>query len=111
MVITSIDSIKTASALRAKLSALENAQRTAAKVRILLDGRIRYYGTEIPARRPGQTRGASYVTEHNHKTGRVRSWMESYNHAGDVTRVHPKMIYGQSVIVQHYPPTGRELEL
>ena len=104
----SANSINAASALRSKLSALENAPRTAARIRILSDGRIRYYGAETPARRPGLTRGASYVTEYDPGTGRVRSWMESYNHAGDVTRVHPKMIDGQSLVVQHYPPTGRE---
>lgn len=110
MLIISANSVNAASALRSKFSALENARRTAARIRILPDGRIRYYGAEVPARRPGPTRGASYVTEHHPETGRVRSWMESYNHAGDVTRVHPKMIDGQSVIVQHYPPTGRELK-
>jgi filamentous hemagglutinin len=35
--------------------------------------------------------------------------MESYDHSGNVTRVHPKMINGQQVIGPHYPPTGQEL--
>jgi filamentous hemagglutinin len=35
--------------------------------------------------------------------------MESYDHAGDVVRVHPKTINGQRVIGPHYPPTGQEL--
>ena len=111
MTAISANSINAASALRSKLSALANARRTAARIRTLPDSRIRYYGPEVPARKSGPTRGASYVTEHNPKTGHIRSWMESYNHAGDVTRVHPKMIDGQSVIVQHYPPTGRELRI
>ena len=98
-----------AAALRSKLSALENAQQTAARTRTLPDGRIRYYGAETPARTPGPTRGASYVTEHNPSTGQVRSWMESYDQAGNVTRVHPKMINGQPVNLPHYPPTGKEL--
>ena len=98
-----------AAALRSKLSALENAQQTAARTTTLPDGRIRYYGAETPARTPGPTRGASYVTEHNPSTGQVRSWMESYDQAGNVTRVHPKMINGQPVNLPHYPPTGKEL--
>ncbi len=98
-----------AAALRSKLSALENAQQTAARTRTLPDGRVRYYGPETPARTPGPTRGASYVTEHNPATGQVRSWMESYDQAGNVTRVHPKMIDGQPVNLPHYPPTGKEL--
>ncbi|CAG9000314.1 MAG: hypothetical protein CENE_02309 [Candidatus Celerinatantimonas neptuna] len=57
------------------------------------------------------TRGASFVTEHNTKTGGVRQWMESYNQAGKVNRVHPKSINGQTVNSQHYPPTARELGL
>jgi filamentous hemagglutinin len=96
-------------ALRSKLSAMENAQNTAARTRTLPDGRIRYYGAETPARTAGPTRGASYVTEYNPRTGQVRSWMESYDHAGNVTRVHPKMINGQTVNAPHYPPTGKEL--
>lgn len=98
-----------AAALRSKLSALENAQQTAARTKTLPDGRVRYYGPETRARTPGPTRGASYVTEHHPSTGQVRSWMESYDQAGNVTRVHPKMIDGQPVNLPHYPPTGKEL--
>ena len=36
--------------------------------------------------------------------------MESYDHAGEVMRVHPKSINGQPVDAQHYPPTGAELK-
>jgi len=32
------------------------------------------------------TRGASFVTEYNPKTGDVRQWIESYNHSGNVIR-------------------------
>lgn len=39
----------------------------------------------------GPTRGASFVTEHNPKNGNVRQWMESYDQAGSVNRVHPKI--------------------
>jgi hypothetical protein len=98
-----------AAALRPKLSALENAQQTTARTRTLPDGRVRYYGAETPARTQGPTRGASYVTEHNPSTSQVRSWMESYDQAGNVTRVHPKMIDGQPANLPHYPPTGKEL--
>jgi len=104
------DSVNAGAALRSKLSALEDAQSSAATTRTLPDGRIRYYGPETPATNPGPTRGASYVTEWDPATGRVRSWMESYDQAGNVNRVHPKMINGQTVNSLHYPPTARELQ-
>ena len=51
------------------------------------------------------------MTEYNPETGAVRQWMESYDHSGNVIRVHPKSINGQPVIGQHYPPTGKEIQL
>ena len=105
------ESVNAQSALRAKLSGLEKAQQNAATTRQLPDGRVRYYTKEVPARTEGPTRGASFVTEHNPKTGNVRQWMESYNHSGQVNRVHPKSINGQTVNSQHYPPTAKELGL
>ncbi|WP_305397175.1 hypothetical protein [Vibrio penaeicida] len=99
------------SALRAKLSGLEKAQQNAATTRQLPDGRVRYYTKEVKARSEGPTRGASFVTEHNPKNGNVRQWMESYDHSGQVNRVHPKSINGQTVNSQHYPPTAKELGL
>ncbi len=104
-------SVNAQSALRTKLSGLEKAQQNAAKTRQLPDGRVRYYTKEVPARTDGPTRGASFVTEHNPKNGNVRQWMESYDHSGQVNRVHPKSINGQTVNSQHYPPTARELGL
>ncbi|WP_229803803.1 hypothetical protein, partial [Litchfieldella qijiaojingensis] len=88
-----------------------SAQQNAVKVRQLPDGRIRYYEAERAARNPGPTRGSSYVTEYNPANGNVRSWNEAYDQAGNVNRVHPKMINGQVVDSQHYPPTARELGL
>ena len=102
-------SVNAADALTRKLSALEKAQAGAARTRSLPDGRMRYYGPETTAGTAGATRGASLVTEYNPRTGQVRQWMESYDHAGTVTRVHPKMIDGQIVDSLHYPPTGTEL--
>lgn len=102
-------SVNAADALRAKLSALQNAQKGAATTRTLPDGRIRYYGPERAATMPGPTRGASFVTEWDPKTGTVRQWMESYDHAGNVVRVHPKMLNGQELIGPHFPPTGKDL--
>lgn len=93
-----------------KMCALENAQASSVKTEELLDGRIRYYELEKLSRNVGSTKGASYVTEYNPHTGQVRSWYECYDHAGNVNRVHPKMIDGQDVIGQHYPPIGMELE-
>ena len=106
---TGASNVNAAEALRAKLSGLQKAQKTAASTRSLPDGRIRYYGGEVPASKPGPTRGASFVTEWDPRTGNVRQWMESYDHAGKVVRVHPKTINGQQVIGPHYPPTGKEL--
>lgn len=103
-------SVNAAAALRAKTSGLQKAQQTAAITKTLPDGRIRYYTQERPARTTGTTRGASFATEYNPKTGSTRQWMESYDHSGNIIRIHPKSINGQSVNAQHYPPTGAELE-
>jgi RHS repeat-associated protein len=92
-----------------KLSALEKAQAGAARDRVLPDGRVRYYSPEKAAQKAGPTRGASLVTEHDPATGGVRSWMESYDHSGEVIRVHPKMNNGEVLNLPHYPPTGKEL--
>jgi len=102
-------SVNAGTALRSKLSALQGAQKDAANIRFLPDGRIRYYDPETPARTPGPTRGASYVTEWDPSTSGVRSWMESYDQFGNVNRVHPKTKDGFSVNSAHYPPTGKEL--
>ena len=94
---------------RSKFSGLQKAQVSAVRIRNLPDGRIRYYSLEVPASKQGLTRGTSYVTEWNPNNGQVRSWMESYNHYGQVNRVHPKMINGQTVDSMHYPPIGSEI--
>ena len=49
------------------------------------------------------------LIRNSHNTGQVRSWMESYDHFGQVSRVHPKMINGQTVNFIHYPPIGSEI--
>ncbi len=103
------ENVNSGTALRAKLSSLQKAQESAVRVRNLPDGRIRYYTLEVPAKNQGLTRGASYVTEWNPNNGQVRSWMEGYNHSGQVIRVHPKMLNGQTLKSIHYPPIGREL--
>ncbi|MCB9497029.1 MAG: RHS repeat protein [Fibrobacteria bacterium] len=105
------ESVNAQTALTAKLSALEDAQSTAATTRNLPDGRIRYYDAEAPARTVGPTRGASYVTEYNPNNGNVRSWMESYDQTGNINRVHPKMLNGQTLNSWHFPPTAKELGL
>ena len=98
------------SALAKKLSGLEDAQNSASRTKTLPDGRIRYYEAERFAKTEGKTRGNSFVTEYNPKTGSTRQWMESYDHSGNVTMIHPKSINGQSVTSQHYPPTKKELD-
>ncbi|WP_223862866.1 hypothetical protein, partial [Pseudomonas cannabina] len=110
VVATEATSANAQAALRAKLSGLQKAQETAAVTRKLPDGRIRYYTQEVPVRTEGPTRGASFATEFDPETGSTRQWMESYDHAGEVIRVHPKSINGQPVDAQHYPPTGAELK-
>ena len=110
VVATEATSANAQAALRAKLSGLQKAQETAAVTKTLPDGRIRYYTQEVPARTEGPTRGASFATEFDPKTGNTRQWMESYDKSGAVIRVHPKSINGQSVDAQHYPPTGAELK-
>ena len=97
-------------ALNRKLSSLEKAQEDAVRTEVLPDGRIRYYDRERPARTTGATRGNSIVTEYNPKNGNVRQWAASFDHFGNVNRVHPKSINGQTVNSQHYPPTQRELK-
>ena len=97
-------------ALKSKLSGLQKAQQTAVRKRRLSDGRIRYYSKEVTATKKGPTRGASFVTEHNPKTGQTRQWMESYNHSGEVVRVHPKTMDGQLLDAPHFPPTMSELQ-
>ena len=106
----SFSSINAQVALSKKLSALESAQKSAVKIKTLPDGRVRYYDKERFAKNPGPTRGNSLVTEYNPKTGGVKQWMESYDHNGNVNRVHPKSVNGQVVDSIHYPPTGAELE-
>jgi len=96
--------------LRRKLSALEGAQVNAERARTLPDGRIRYYDKEAFARTPGPTRGRSHVTEWSPATGRVRTWEQTYNHEGEVNRVHPKMIDGELLDLPHYPPTKSEID-
>ena len=97
-------------AMNTKMRALQKAQMKAVRTQEFSDGRIRYYMAERPSKTPGLTRGASYVTELNPKTGQVRSWYESYDHTGKVNRIHPKMIDGQDIIGQHYPPTELEVK-
>ncbi|HBO82721.1 MAG TPA: hypothetical protein DD502_31810, partial [Cupriavidus sp.] len=96
--------------LARKLRALQKAQGNAASTRGFPDGRIRYYDAEVPALTQGPTRGRSHVTEWNPATGQVRSWEETYNHAGEVNRVHPKMNNGEVLKLPHYPPTKSDIE-
>ncbi len=98
-----------AEALSRKMSALEDAQRSAIRVEVLEDGRTLYFSPERPARNPGPTRGAALVTELEPQTGRVRQYYEAYDHGGAINRVHPKMIDGQIVDAPHYPPTQKEV--
>jgi hypothetical protein len=50
------------------------------------------------------------VTEWNPATGQIRTWSEGYDQQGNVNRIRPKMIDGQIIETQHYPPTKADLE-
>lgn len=104
-------SVNANSALNRKLRSLQRGQKNAAKIRNLPDGRVRYYTIERPNTTPGPTRGAAIVTEYNPKTGDVRIWNECYDQAGNVNRVHPKLLNGQELDSLHFPPTNSELGL
>ena len=80
--------------LTKKLSELQSAGKKSDEVHTLPDGRIRYYEKERLAKTEGPTRGNSRVVEYDPKTGQSRAWEESYNHKGEVTRVHPKSLNG-----------------
>lgn len=95
--------------LEKNLEIAEKAKKDAVRIEMLSDGRIRYYEAEKAARTPGPTRGSSYVVEYDPRRGVVRSWYESYDQAGNVNRVRPKMINGQKIESLHYPHTGKEL--
>jgi hypothetical protein len=103
------ENINAGISLTTKLRQLETIQQTAAKTRILPDGRIRYYKAERMATYPGPTRGSAYVTEYNPTTGQVRGWNECYDQLGNVNRVHPKDINGQNLISPHYPLIVQEI--
>ncbi len=103
------ESINASINLKKKLTQLEKLQEEAKITKVLPDGRIRYYSKEYAAKTPGPTRGSSYVSEWNPKTGKIRGWQESYDRLGKVNRVHPKSINGQEVTSMHYPPTYMEL--
>lgn len=110
LVVRPAQSVNAQAALNKKMRALESAQRDAVKVENLPDGRIRYYDIERLARNPGPTRGSSFVTEYNPKTGQTKQWNECYDKLGNICRIHPKTIDGQDVRLQHYPLTKSELQ-
>lgn len=97
-----------AEALARKYRALEGAQTSSVRTETFSDGRIKYYDLETQSAKPGPTRGSAYVTEYNPRTGDVHSYMESYDHLGNVNRIHPKMYNGQELNAPHYPPTLKE---
>lgn len=64
---------------------------------------------ETPASTPGPTRGSAYVVEYDPGRGVVRSWYESYDHAGNVNRVSPKMINGKKNRVATLSSYGKRI--
>jgi hypothetical protein len=67
-----LNNVNAQAAMNAKMSGLQKAQNIAVRTEHIPDGRIRYYEVERRSKIPGPTRGASYVTEYNPKTGDVR---------------------------------------
>lgn len=61
------------------------------------------------SRAPGPTRGACNVLEWNPRTSQTRWWYGCHDHLGNINRVHPKNINGQTVLSPHYPPTAADL--
>ena len=57
----------------------------------------------------GRTRGSAYVIEYNPATRQVRGWNECYDQLGNVNRIHPKDINGQSLTSPHYPLIKQEI--
>jgi len=78
-------------------------------MRVLPDGRIRYYKPERLSNTAGPTRGSSFALEYNPKNGQTRGWNECYDKSGKINRVHPKDINGQILTSPHFPPTLSEL--
>ncbi|MGB0384816.1 MAG: hypothetical protein ACPGWR_08345 [Ardenticatenaceae bacterium] len=61
----------------------------AADFRELQNGRIRYYGQLVFARRPGEMLGRRLVREWNPANGRMRTWHETIDTRGRVRIVRP----------------------
>jgi RHS repeat-associated protein len=95
--------------LNKKLSLLQDKQQSAVHTRLLPDGRVRYYDAKRTYRTEGPTNGASFVTEYNFATGRVRAWNECYDCLGNVNRIHPKNLNGQDLLSPHYPLIASEI--
>ncbi|MBC6481297.1 MAG: hypothetical protein GDA56_29590 [Hormoscilla sp. GM7CHS1pb] len=95
------------------LSSVPGHARRAAKYdffKVLQNGRIRYYDSYRPAKKPGRTAGARPVVEVEAADGKlIRTWHESYDSQGRVIRVHPKKPQNLGHI-EIDPMTGKEIE-
>jgi hypothetical protein len=59
-------------------------------VKVLENGRIRFYGQLTPARTPGEMAGARVVREWEPSTGAKRTWIETLDQRGTVRSVRPE---------------------
>ena len=59
-------------------------------VKVLENGRIRFYGQLRPARAPGEMAGARVVREWDPITGSKRTWIETLDQRGAVRSVRPE---------------------
>ncbi len=58
-----------------------------AAVKYLTNGKIRYYGKIIPAKKTGVMAGRRTVREWNSVNGQKRTWHETLDYAGQVRQV------------------------
>jgi filamentous hemagglutinin len=91
------------------IAGAQHKQQSAVHTRLLPDGRVRYYDIRKKSDTQGPTLSASFVTEHNFATGKVRAWYECYDCLGNVNRIHPKNLNGQDLLSPHYPPIASEI--
>ncbi|HYV44996.1 MAG TPA: hypothetical protein VFA20_09050 [Myxococcaceae bacterium] len=59
-------------------------------VKVLENGRIRFYGRVTPARTPGEMTGARVVREWDPSTGAKRTWIETLDQQGTVRSIRPE---------------------
>ncbi len=104
----SSDSANAREALRTKLRAIQKAQ-VSADISTSSGNSVKFYQPFRSARTPGETAGSRFVMQYNFETGDLYEWNETYDHSGNVNRVHLKGVNGIPIDSPHFPPTAKEL--